>query len=67
MSWTDSGHPQELRTMPSETDLPLLDLQGLRQLVHFCDQLRHAGRLPQPRRRTRRPRAERRKLPPNNP
>jgi hypothetical protein len=67
MSWTDSGHPQEFPATPSETDLPLLDLQGLRQLVRLFDQLRREDRFPTPRRRTRRPRATRRTLPPDNP
>lgn len=67
MSGTASGHPQELPATPSETALPLLDLQGLRQLVHLFEQLRHEDRFPNPRRRTRRPRAARRKLPPTPP
>jgi Family of unknown function (DUF5372) len=67
MSWTDSGRPQELPATPRETTLPLLDLQGLRQLVHLCNQRRHEDRVPNPRRRTRRPPAARRKLPPTSP
>jgi len=67
MSWTDSGCPQELPTTPSETTLPLLDLHGLRQLVHLFKQLRHEDRFPTRRRRARRPHAARRKLPPDNP
>ena len=67
MSWTDAGRPQELPATLSETTLPLLDLQGLRQLVHIFNQLRHEDRFPTPRRRTRRPHAARRKLPPDTP
>jgi Family of unknown function (DUF5372) len=54
MSSTDydetPGHP----VAPSSPELPLLDLQGLRQIVDLVEQLRQDGRGPQPRRRTRR-------------
>ncbi len=66
MSWTDSGQPQELPGTPSESDLPLLDLQGLRRILALLEQLRHEDRVPTPRRRTRRTRGARRTLPPDN-
>jgi len=54
MSSTDyneaPGHP----VAPSSPELPLLDLQGLRQIVDLVEQLRQDGRGPQPHRRTRR-------------
>jgi Family of unknown function (DUF5372) len=48
MSWTDYGEgpPQE----HSDQALPLLDLQGLRQVAHLIEQLRQDGRLPTARR-----------------
>jgi hypothetical protein len=54
MSSTDYGETPEHAHTPSSPDLPLLDLQGLRQIVFLVDQLRQDGRLPKPRRRTRR-------------
>lgn len=62
MSWTDSGHPQQLSTPEGETDLPRLDLQGLRQIIDLFDQLRQEGRLPTSRRRPRRSSPTQRKL-----
>jgi hypothetical protein len=62
MSWTDSGQPHKLPTAQSDTDLPLLDLQGLRQIVDLFAQLRQDDRFPPPRRRPRRSSANRRKL-----
>jgi hypothetical protein len=49
MSWTDYGEglPQE----HSDQALPLLDLQGLRQVAHLIEQLRQDGRLPPSRQR----------------
>jgi hypothetical protein len=61
MSSTDYGEARELSNPPGGPDLPLLDLQGLRQIVLLVDQLRQDGRLPKPRRRTRRSSAARRK------
>ena len=66
MSWTDAGQPQEAPAPQSETNLPLLDLQGLRHIVALFEQLRHEGRFPTRRHRTRRARADRRKLIPDN-
>lgn len=63
MSWTDSGEGQALSAAQSGPDLPLLDLQGLRQLLHLVDQLRQEDRFPKPRRKIRRARADRRTLP----
>jgi len=60
MSWTNAGQTQELPTAQSKTELPRLDLQGLRQIVHLLDQLRQEDRFPTPRRRT--SRSVRRKL-----
>jgi Family of unknown function (DUF5372) len=62
MSWTDYGEEQGHPTPPSGPDLPRLDLQGLRQLVHLLDQLRQEDRFPRPGRRTPRSRVARRKL-----
>jgi hypothetical protein len=61
MSSTDYGETTGHPVAPSGPDLPLLDLQGLRQIVLLVDQLRQDGRLPQPRRRSRRSSAARRK------
>ena len=61
MSFTDYGETAEPTNAPSSPDLPLLDLQGLRQIVLLVDQLRQDGRLPKPRRRTRRSSATQRK------
>lgn len=64
MSWTDSDQPHKLpTTTQSNTDLPLLDLQGLRQIVDLFDQLRQDDRFPTPPRQSRRSSATRRKLP----
>jgi hypothetical protein len=52
MSWTNAGQPQELPTTQNETELPRLDLQGLRQIVHLLDQLRQENRFPKPRHST---------------
>jgi hypothetical protein len=43
--------------------LPLLDLQGLRQILHLLDQLRQDERFPTPRRRPPRSRPAQRTLP----
>jgi len=63
MSWTDSGQGEALTAAQSGPDLPLLDLQGLRQILHLWDQLRQEDRFPTPRRRFPRSRPARRKLP----
>jgi len=65
MRWTNAGQTQELPTAQSKTELPRLDLQGLRQIVHLLDQLRQEERFPTPRRRT--SRSMRRKLLGGNP
>ncbi len=62
MSWTDYGEASGRPPVPNAPDLPLLDLQGLRQIVYLFDQLRQDDRFPKPRRRTRRSRAAQRKL-----
>jgi hypothetical protein len=62
MSFTDYGATPGQANSPSSSDLPLLDLQGLRQIVLLVDQLRQDGRLPPPRRRPRRSSAAQRKL-----
>ncbi len=54
MSSTDYGETPGHAHAPRGPELPLLDLQGLRQIVHLVDQLRQDGRVPQLRRRTRR-------------
>jgi hypothetical protein len=61
MSSTDYGEAREPSNPTSGPDLPLLDLQGLRQIVCLVDQLRQDGRLPKPRRRPRRSSATQRK------
>jgi uncharacterized protein DUF5372 len=66
MSWTDSGEGQALSATQSGLALPRLDLQGLRQILQFFDQLRQEDRFPKPRRSPRRSRPARRKLPPGN-
>ena len=66
MSWTDYGEPQGLPAAPSRPDLPQLDLQGLRQIVHLLDQLRQEDRFPTPRRSSPRSRSVHRKLPKGN-
>ena len=63
MSWTDSSEGEALSAAQSGPDIPLLDLQGLRQIVHLLDQLRQADRFPQPRHTPPRSRPARRKLP----
>jgi hypothetical protein len=52
MSWTNAGQPQEILTAHSETELPRLARQGLRQLGHLLEQRRQAERFPNPRRST---------------
>ncbi|MEE8291816.1 MAG: DUF5372 family protein [Candidatus Tectomicrobia bacterium] len=63
MSWTDSGEGQALSAAQNGPNLPLLDLQGLRQILHLLDQLRQEDRFPKPRRRTLRSHPTRRTLP----
>jgi Family of unknown function (DUF5372) len=63
MSWTDAGQGEALAVAQSGPDLPLLDLQGLRQILHLWDQLRQEDRFPTPRRRPPRSRTARRTLP----
>jgi hypothetical protein len=63
MSWTDAGEGQALSAAQSGSDLPRLDLQGLRQILHLLDELRQADRFPTSRRRTPRSRTARRTLP----
>jgi hypothetical protein len=63
MSWTDSGKGEALAAAQSGPALPLLDLQGLRQILHLWDQLRQEGRFPKPRRSAPRSRPARRTLP----
>jgi hypothetical protein len=62
MSWTDYGEEPGCSPVPSAPALPLLDLQGLRQIVDLFDQLRQDGRFPTSRRHTRRASAAQRKL-----
>jgi Family of unknown function (DUF5372) len=52
MSWPDAGEGQALSAAQSGSDLPLLDLQGLRQILHLVGQLRQEDRFPTPRRST---------------
>ena len=63
MSWTDAGEGQALSAAQNGSDLPLLDLQGLRQILHLLGQLRQEDRFPTPRRSTPHSRPARRKLP----
>ena len=63
MSWTDAGEGQALSAPQRSSDLPLLDLQGLRQILHLLDQLRPDDRCPMPRRRPPRSRPAQRTLP----
>lgn len=63
MSWTDSGKGEVLAAAQSGPALPLLDLQGLRQILHLWDQLRQEDRFPKPRRSAPRSRPARRTLP----
>ena len=53
MSWTDAGEGRALSAPQRGSDLPLLALQGWRQLLHLLDQLRQDDRFPTPRRRPR--------------
>ena len=62
MSWTDAGQGEGLAVAQGGPALPLLDLQGLRQILHLLDQLRQEDRFPTPR-RTPRSRTARRTLP----
>jgi hypothetical protein len=64
MSWTDSGEREALAAAQSGPDIPLLDLQGLRQIIQLLDQRRQADRLPPPRHTPPRSRPAQRKLPP---
>jgi hypothetical protein len=68
MSWTDSGQDETLAAVQSGPALPLLDLQGLRQILHLWDQLRQEDRFPKtrPRRSSPRSRPARRTLPQGN-
>lgn len=45
MSWTSSSPPSPRDTPPSATP-PLLDLNGLRQIVQLIDHMRAEGRFP---------------------
>jgi Family of unknown function (DUF5372) len=63
MSWTDSGKGEALAAAQSGPALPLLDLQGLRQILHLWDQLRQEGRFPKPCHSAPRSRPARRTLP----
>jgi len=65
MSWTDAGLEPAPTEAPHGHALPLLDLQGLRQIVHLVDHLRQQGRGPKPR-RSPRARAAHRTLPPGS-
>jgi len=62
MSWTDAGQGEALAVAQSGPALPLLALQGLRQILHLWDQLRQEDRFPTPR-RTPRARPARHTLP----
>ena len=62
MSWTDYGAAQDPLAAPSGSTLPLLELQGLRQIVRLFEHLRQEDRFPTPRRRPERPRSGRRTL-----
>ena len=66
LSWTDAGKESAPTDALHGHDLPLLDLQGLRQIVHLIEALRQQGRGPTPRRPPR-VRAAHRTLPPGNP
>ena len=63
MSWTDAGEGQALSAPQRGSDLPLLDLEGLRQILPLLDQLRQDDRFPTPRRRHPRSRPAQRTLP----
>jgi len=63
MSWTDAGEGKVLSPAQSGPDVPLLDLQGLRQIIRLLEQLRQADRFPPPRHLPLRSRPARRKLP----
>jgi hypothetical protein len=63
MSWTDAGEGEALSAAQSGPDVPLLELQGLRQIIHLLEQLRQADRFPPPRHTPRHSRPVRRKLP----
>ena len=62
MSWTDAGEEQPFSAAQSDSAAPLLDLQGLRQIIDLVDQLRQQRRFPKPRRPPSRARTARRKL-----
>ncbi|MEE8291559.1 MAG: DUF5372 family protein [Candidatus Tectomicrobia bacterium] len=62
MSWTDYGEASGHAAASTGPDLPRLDLQGLRQIVHLLDQLRQDNRFPNSRRRPPRSRVARRTL-----
>jgi hypothetical protein len=49
MSGTDSGEGEPLSVRHSGADLPLLDLQGLREILPLLAQLRQENRVPTPR------------------
>jgi hypothetical protein len=66
MSWTDAGKEPTPTAALHGHALPLLDLQGLRQIAHLVEDLRQQGRGPTPRRPPR-GRAIPRTLPPGNP
>jgi Family of unknown function (DUF5372) len=62
MSWTDYGAAQDPSAAPSGSTLPLLELQGLRQIIRLFEHLRQENRFPTPRRRPPRARSGRRTL-----
>ena len=51
LSWTDYGNP--ILSEPTRDSLPLLDLNGLRDAARLIAQLRHDGRVPNRRKRSR--------------
>jgi hypothetical protein len=66
MSWTDAGKESVPPEPAPGPDLPLLALQGRRQIAHLVERLGQQGRGPTPRRPPR-ARAARRTLPAGNP
>jgi hypothetical protein len=62
LSWTDYGEEQASTKTQNNHDLPLLDLQGLRQISQLVEHLRQEGRVPTRRRRTPHSRPARRTL-----
>lgn len=51
LSWTDYGNP--IPSEPTRASLPLLDVNGLRDVARLIAQLRHDGRVPKRRKYSR--------------